>query len=89
MNYRIVSNEKIRDMLVNEHHVVISIDGKKDEKGETPFTMYWLTDYIPGQEDNGKLKLKAQCFRTGRDMFALTLKKDGYIVHVIDANDTL
>ena len=72
-------------MLEDETHVVLEANGKKDREGKTPFTAYWLTNYIPGQPfDDTELKMRAQCFRTLFDVSVRTWEKLGKTVHVIE-----
>ncbi len=83
-------DKKIRAMLKDENHVVLEVDGGKDREGKTPFTAFWLTNYIPGQPfDDTELKMRAQCFRTLFDVSGRTWQKRGKIVHVIDLMDKL
>lgn len=76
---------KIRAFLEDERHVVIEYNGPVDREGKRPFTLYWLTTYIPGLRfDDTELKMKMQCFRANVGVHISRMQEQGRLIHIIE-----
>jgi len=83
-------DKKIRAMLKDENHVVIDYNGPVDREGKRPFTLYWLTTYIPGLRfDDTELKMRAQCFRANVGVHITRMQEQGKLIHIIEVGDIL